>query len=393
MIASALGGRPLTVQGIPTAASLRSVFPMVNEARLAGVKKTLGKRPLLKIGASATALFDHGFDFRGVKDLDAFRAYMRAHENEPMPLRLGSEVITSLLDLNYLSKDHQPLVILEIHTRMGDDCTERLIHSLKACGFEAHINNDFIPVSQYTPRDPEDTSTLVQHVLRSGLDFFFSSSEDIAAKLNLAGVGAGLFYPNPDVTPFNPLKQRQYLTDGDGAFWSDHFEREFQRVYAEEKAAGGNPSEIIVRAKEKWYAYVEGQGRNNMSAGPVMALFQGLSRLAGLFDQEEGKINPLLLGLVTTRDQRGGIAVADFLSSFGVHLDEKHYMSGNPKNPRLIDALAFFEDDPKHLERAVKELTPDKRPKGLIWVPHGVKYEKMRSGQEVVSDGEGTAQQ
>lgn len=379
---------PLT-HGFPGQVALRQAFPMANPQKLTGALQALpsGRKQFLRIGASASVLFEHGY--KGPPNLEAFRAYMLEHKNEPMPLKPGAEIITSLLDLNYLTEETLPLVTLEIHTRMGDACTERLIHSLKACGFEAHINNDFIPVTQYAPRDPNDSSALVQNVLNAGLDFFFASSEDVAVQLNLAGMGAGIFYPNPDITPFEPLKQRVYLTDGDGAFWSDHFEREFQRIYQGESGPGKDPAAVLLAAKNKWYDYVSHEGRHKMNPGPIMALFQGLSRLAGIFDAEHDKPNPLALGLVTTRDHRGGIAVADFLAACGVHLDIRNYMSGNPKNPRLIGSTAFFEDDPKHLERALV-LPGSQRPKGMIVVPHGIKHEMMSAGQPPVSDGKGT---
>lgn len=378
---------PALTAGFRGQLALRQVFPMANPQKLMAARQALGRPQFLRIGASASALFEHGY--KGPPNLEAFRAYMLEHKNDPMPLKPGAEIITSLLDLNYLTEQVSPLVTLEIHTRMGDACTERLIHSLEACGFNAHINNDFIPVTQYVPRDPHDNSALVQNVLNAGLDFFFASSEDVAVQLNLAGMGAGIFFPNPDITPFEPLKQRVYLTDGDGAFWSDHFERKFQEIYQEELASGKDAAKVLLAAKNKWYDYVFSAGRQRMTPGPIMALFQGLSRLAGIFDAEDGKPNPLVLGLVTTRDQRGGIAVADFLSACGVHLDMRSYMSGNPKNPRLIGATAFFEDDPKHLERALV-LPGSQRPKGMIVVPHGIKHEMMRAGQAPVSDGKGS---
>lgn len=364
---------------------------MANPQKLTETLQALptGRKHFLRIGASASLLFDHGY--KGPPDLKKFDAHMFAHKSEPMPLKPGAAIVTSLLDLNYLTEKLLPLVVLEIHTHMGDDaCTERLIRSLSEYGFDEHINNDFIPFSEYEPLDPDDNSALVQNVLHAGLDFFFASSEDVAVKLNLAGTGAGIFYPNPGITPFEPLMPRDYLEDGDGICWSDHFEREFQRIYREESLSGREPAAVLLAAKERWYSYVfSDEGRQMMTPGPLMPFFQGLSRLAGIFDPEPGKPNPLSLGLVTTRDIRGGIAVAQFLAKHGVHLDTRSFMSGNSKNSRLIGATAFFEDDPKHLERAL-ELNGSERPKAMVLVPLGIKFEMMRSGQSPVSDGKGT---
>lgn len=384
--------RALTMRATP--AQLQSVFPMANANRLADLPGRPGRRSgnVLNIGVSATVLFDHGYT--GPADLDAFRQFMVDQRDVPMRLKPTGEWIAGLLDCNYLTAGAVPLVTLHLATMLGDAATERLIVSLLHYGFEQDLLNDFIATSQYTASEDyaHNLRFAVSRLAHADLDFFFAGKESMAVALNQKGVGAGVLldHPDPDTLPaWDPLQPRLYATDGDGAGWSDHYEKRFQEIFAQQRSVHTTVDEALVAAKRVYYEYLMQERGESMVAGPVTALFRGLSTIAGLFDETDDQPLPLYNMLVTTRELRGAIAMEMFLAQHGVTFHGRDYRSGQSKNLVLGGVLAMFEDDPKHLQRTF-DMPAAERPRGLVHVPHGIKFEMTQAGQEVVSDGRGT---
>lgn len=384
----------------PNPATLQNRFPLVNGERMAALpKKEAHRHPtVLNIGMSATSLFDHGYRSKEGASLDDdevlndFHAHMERHKDVPMPIRPEASVALSLLDANYLALDAmgnpEPLVILHLFTRLSGPSYERLINSYKAAGmFDTDFANDFVPVSKFTDRLGKyaDFEEMVRAALNLGIDFFFASSIELAEMMNVAGIGAGILMSNPGTEHYNALDTRYYCFDGDGVLFSDYFERFFQEVYEE---CGGD----INKAKARYYDFVLQTKEEHMQPGPSLALAQGISRLADLFDSpQDGQVAFMKNGLITTRDDRGSIAFPMFFGLHGVRFDQTHLVSGNIKNPYAAGAIAMIEDGEGHLERMVTLMGADIRPPSLVLIPFGEKHERKKAGKAVIADGRGTA--
>lgn len=370
----------------PAPNQLRAVFPLALPDRVAQLPAKPGHRhpTVLNIGLSATALFDHGYT--GPRDLTAFQDFMYKNRHNPMPVRPQASAALSLLDLNYLTEAQDPLVVLHIMTLLEDNANERIITSLKANGFLDHdFNNDFVPTSKFHARGGEEASwrELGRKAKNLGIDFFFAGTTELAELLNYdCGVASGVMLANPDVGLYDPAQTRLFLTDGDGCAYSDFYEKKFQEIFEQ-------VNKDINEAKRLYYNFVFQDGADHMLPGPTLALFRGLSLLAGLFEVQEGQLPPLRLGLVTTRDFRGSIAYREYFRAQGVNFDSFDCVSGNIKNPYLAGAIAMFEDGLGHLERTLK-MPPDTRPTCLVYIPFGVKHSRLKEGKTIIADGRGT---
>lgn len=398
----------------PSPEALRAVFPLALPDRLAALPVKPGHRnpTVLNIGVSAGALFDHGYS--GPYDEDAFERYMIATRKEPMRLRPQASLPLSLLDLNYLTPNQDPLVVLHVMTRLSGPSYARLRTSMESIGMYDHdFQNDFVPVSHFESQQGKkgDFRRMVKKSKDLGIDFFLSSSMQLAEMLNQAGIGAGVNIDDSDLRAllesrekdpgdllkarevglYDPLRPRDFRTDGDGCAYSDFYEKKFQEIYER----SGND---IAAAKDIYYEYVMRTLGADMAQGPTLALFHGLALARSVFEATDEKPNPLNLGLVTTRDHRGSSgfhrffleeSAQLFLARRGLRFDELDFVSGNIKNQYLAGALAMFEDGIGHLTR-MDLMQRDDRPKSRIYIPFGTKHDRLLAGQQVIADGRGT---
>lgn len=364
-----------------TPEQIQAVFNLIDPDRLDKSDTTM-----LTIAVNGSALF--ASDYQGDGGLVGYRDHEWKNRAVPRADGPAANVVKSLLDYNYLNLDKRPTVKVSIYTPAGDATLPRLHTSLLHNGFENDIENDHLNFHQISEGDDEEDyernlAALAEAIHESDVDFAITSKLALAERLNLLGTGACVLLDPGFVPPYDPLDTRWYATDGDGALWSDHFEKEFQRIHGE---AGGD----LVLAKRRYYDYVVENAGSPMAVGPAYRFFHKLTKMKQALRRNPNLKDFLKTKLVTTRDLRGALPFQAFAEAFDLHFNRRHYVTGSLKNRWLKGAILFSEDDTTHLERTLK-MPDNQRPKTHAYLPYGVKHEMRKKGQKVISEAQHVA--
>jgi 5'-nucleotidase len=294
----------------------------------------------LTIAISSRALFqledlDRIYQDKGV---DAYIAYQKAHESEPLQPGAAFPLIQKLLALNA----HQAgLVQIILLSRNSADTGLRIFNSIR------HHNLGIVRAVFTDGQSP------YPYLKAFKSDLFLSAhGEDVRAALQLGHASAMMFTDHiikqPDFTQSHWLR---IAFDGDAVLFSDDAER----LYQEEGLQAFSEAEHAKRDQP-------------MEGGPFKGVLSALHQIQALFPPEAC---PIRTALVTARSAPAHERVVKTLRQWGVRIDEAFFLGGLNKQAFLdaFQADIFFDDHPTHCNQA-KEVVSTGH------VPHGVCNEK-----------------
>jgi len=277
---------------------------------------------MLVIGISSRALFDleHEntiFDNDGV---EAYTAYQRAHENDPLLPGTAFPLVKALLKLNQLIPGRR-LVEVVVISRNTPDTGLRAFNAI-----ETHKLD--ISRAAFTGGEP-----IVHYLQAFKIDLFLSREKDDVQDAIDGGVAAAQLYTAPSnyVAPENQIR---IAFDGDAVLFS----RESEQIYAEKGL------DAFVRHEQRH--------RNKaMREGPLAKLLFALSEIQKQFTPATC---PVRIAIVTARNSPAHKRVIHTLRTWNVTVDEAFFLGGLPKADVLhaFGAHMFFDDQEGHVQLA-----------------------------------------
>lgn len=290
----------------------------------------------LKVAVSARALFDleesHAFFLE--KGPEAFVAHMRETRDIPLSPGVAFPLIKGLLNLNTLTSREQPLVEVMVITSFVPEAGTRILRS---------IDHHALPIvrSSFTGNVPT-----VGYLEAFGVDLLLSKSADDAQAAIRRGIAAAVMYDLPKSGELDSDPQIRIAFDGDAVLFSD----ESERVYKAKKLAG----------------FLENEKLNvnvPLADGPFAKVLRTINELQ---KHDIGGRKPFRIALVTARGGDSRERVLRTFDSWGLSVDEAHFLSGFPK-AGILKAFRphiFFDDQDAHVGPASEVV-----PSGLVpWI-------------------------
>jgi 5''-nucleotidase. len=299
----------------------------------------------LRVAVSARSLFNleesHSV-FELEKDLDAYLAHAKSRQEDPLEPAAAFPLMKALLNLNALVPQDTPLVDATIVSSIHPPAGLRIINSL------AHHD---LPIKRATFTGGAPT---VPYLRAYGVDLFLSKSlEDVQQAVN-AGIASAVMYDSPKSGDgVDDDFQIKIAIDGDAVIFTDASER----IY---KAGGENGLKNFLEHEQM-------MAKQPLEEGPFAKVLRVIASLQAV------RINgrkPFRIIVVTAR---GGSSRERVLRTFdvwgstwGIEIDEIHFLSGFKKAPilQVIRPHIFFDDQEAHVKPASEVV-----PSGLVpWV-------------------------
>lgn len=290
----------------------------------------------LKVAVSARALFDLEESNRLFlrEGAEAFIAHTRENEDIPLAPGVAFPLVKGLLNLNSLIGAREPIVEVIVVTSFVPEAGIRILRS---------IDHHALPIvrSSFTGNVPT-----VEYLEAFGVDLLLSKSSDDAQSAIRRGIAAAVMYDLPKSDELDDDPQIRIAFDGDAVLFSD----ESERVYKAKKLAG----------------FLENEKVNVNVPLPDGPFAKVLRTINVLQKYDIGGRKPFRIALVTAR---GGVARERVLRTFdtwGLSVDECHFLSGFPK-AGILKAFRphiFFDDQDAHVGPASEVV-----PSGLVpWI-------------------------
>ena len=283
----------------------------------------------LKVAVSARALFDleESNALFLEKGPEAFIAHTRELQDVPLAPGVAFPLVKGLLNLNKLAGREEPLVEVMVITSFVPEAGIRILRS---------IDHHGLPIvrASFTGNVPT-----IGYLSAFGVDLLLSKSADDAQAAIRSGIAAAVMYDLPKSGELDDDPQIRIAFDGDAVLFSD----ESERVYKARKLAG----------------FLENEKLNvnvPLPDGPFAKVLRTINELQQC---DIGGRKPFRIALVTAR---GGVArerVLRTFDSWGLSVDEAHFLSGFPK-AGILKAFGphiFFDDQDAHVGPA-SELVP-----------------------------------
>ncbi|MCS4089605.1 5'-nucleotidase [Rhizobium sp. BK176] len=288
----------------------------------------------LTVAVSARALFDleEANALFLEKGPEAFVAHMRETQDIPLAPGVAFPLIKGLLNLNTLSDRREPLIDVVMVTSFSNSAGIRILRS---------INHHQLPTlrsSFITGNKPT-----VEYLDALGVDLLLSKSPDDAQAAIRSGIAAAVMYDLPKSEDFDGDFQIRIAFDGDAVLFSD----ESERIYKARKLPGFLENEKV-------------NANIPLADGPFAKVFRIIN------DLQQCLINgrkPFRIALVTARGGDARERVIRTFDSWGIDVDEAHYLSGWPK-AGILKAFRphiFFDDQDAHVGPASEVV-----PSGLV---------------------------
>ncbi|MCG8452691.1 MAG: 5'-nucleotidase [Spirochaetales bacterium] len=269
----------------------------------------------LVIGISSRALFDLErensiFENEG---LNAYAQYQRENEKRVLEPGTAFPLVEALLKLNDKLGEHMVEVV--IMSQNNPQTGLRVMNSI-----------DFYNLA-ITRAAFSGGESLGPFLSAYSVDLYLSKNlEDVQDAID-HGIAAAQLYAPPG--GFNPdADEIRIAFDGDAVLFSEDSEVIFKQQGLD-----------AFLEHEKVFASLP------LPEGPFGRVLKTLSRIKSLSDK------PLVrIALVTARDRPAHERVILTLRSWGVEVDEAHFLGGLPKNEvlRAFNAHIFFDDQDKH---------------------------------------------
>lgn len=283
----------------------------------------------LVIGISSRALFNlerenQIYEQQGV---EAYAAYQREHENDPLQPGSAFPLARALLHLNSLMPEAERLIEVVVISRNSPDTGMRAFNAIEQHGLD-------ISRAAFTG----GTAVMTPYLHAFEVDLFLSrSQEDVQLAID-SGFAAAQLVDLP--AGFSaPTDQIRIAFDGDAVLFDPESEEYFQQHGLEkflerENALRGLP----------------------MGRGPFAKLLIMLAELQQRFPAEQC---PIRIAIVTARNSPAHARVVHTLRNWNVSVDEAFFLGGVPKAKVLqaFGAHMFFDDQDTHV-RAASSVVP-----------------------------------
>ncbi len=295
-------------------------------------------RPLV-IAITARALFDMEdghllFEREGV---EAFSAYQRSREDEPISPGMAFPLVRKLLALNSGAPSDAPRVEVILLSRNSADTGLRIFNSIQHHGLD-------IRRATFTSGAP-----VWPYIRPFGAQLFLSANPESVRRALEAGIGAATILPTGAAESLHD--QLRIAFDGDAVVFGD----ESERVSREQGI-------------EAFGIHERERAREPLSGGPFRGFLQALHDLQEAFPA--GDAAPIRTALVTARSAPAHERVIRTLREWGVRLDEALFLGGRDKGAFLeaFGADIFFDDSLQNIDSARRHVAAGH-------VPHGVANE------------------
>lgn len=287
----------------------------------------------LVVATSSRALFnlDESHLVFREQGLEAYEAYQRAHEDEPLAPGDAFPLVKKLLALN--SRLGEPKVEVILLSRNTSDTGLRVFNSI------AHYG---LPITRAAFAGGGSPHRYVPAF--SAHLFLSTNPEDVGLSLE-AGFAAATILGGGNGQVDDGMLRIAF--DGDAVLFSDESERIFQEqglaaFAANEQKAAHEP----------------------LHAGPFKPFLQALHHLQGEFGHDEC---PIRTALVTARSAPAHERVVRTFRAWNVRIDESLFLGGLKKTDflRAFQADIFFDDQRGHCERASEYVATGHVPFGV----------------------------
>lgn len=288
----------------------------------------------LVVGITSRALFDlaEANEVFVSEGIEAYRAYQREHEDEPLDPGTAFPLVQGLLKVNDLADE--PLVEVLVMSRNDPDSGTRIFRSAEAHGLN-------VTRGAFT-----DGREIWPYLKPFNVTLLLSAEADQVVRAIEEGHPAALVLPPPE-TLEEDVEEVRIAFDGDAVLFDDESERVYQEQGLE-----------AFQARERELADVP------MSPGPFEPFLRALQRIQSKFPPDK---SPVRIALVTARNAPADRRVINTLRHWGVRVDEAFFLGGI-KKAEVLAALRphiFFDDQMTHLE-------PASRAVSSAHVPYGV---------------------
>lgn len=281
----------------------------------------------LTVAISSRAVFqlDAEDEIWRTQGTEAYRAYQRAHEREPLEPGPAFAFVKRLLALNDI-RPERPLVDVILLSRNDPDTGLRAFNSIEYHGLPISRAAFLSGSSPFRYLDAFDVAL-----------FLSMNEEDVNAAV-AAGQPAGRVLPARIADDPHDVELR-IAFDFDGVLADD----ESERVYAERGLAG-------------FVEYERSRAASPHNPGPLKRFIDRIRRIqaieTALHGTEPGYRARLRTAIVTARDAPAHRRVISTLRDWGIRVDETFFLGGLPKRPILevFRPHIFFDDQRGNLE-------------------------------------------
>ena len=293
----------------------------------------------LVVAITARALFDMEdshllFEREGV---EAFSAFQRAREDEPLRPGIAFPLVRKLLALNAGAPVGAPRVEVILLSRNSADTGLRIFNSMQHHALD-------IRRATFTSGAP-----VWPYIRPFGAQLFLSANPESVRRALEAGIGAATILPAGMAE--SPHDELRIAFDGDAVVFGD----ESERVSREQ-------------GLEAFGIHERERAREPLSGGPFRGFLQALHDLQQAFPA--GDAAPIRTALVTARSAPAHERVIRTLRDWDVRLDEALFLGGRDKGPVLaaFGADIFFDDSLHNIDSARRHVAAGH-------VPHGIANE------------------
>lgn len=302
----------------------------------------------LVIGISSRALFDleHENKIHESDGTEAYAAYQRSHEDEPLKPGTAFPLIKALLALNQRVTGRR-LVEVVVISRNSPDTGLRAFNAI-----EAHKLD--ITRAAFTG----GRACLVDYLKAFEVDLFLSRDLTDAQDAINAGIAAAQLY-NPPEGLTASQQQIRIAFDGDAVLFSPDSEQIYK-----------------TKGLSAFLRYEKRHRKKSMTEGPFAKLLLGLSDIQKHFSRQDC---PVRIAIVTARNSPAHGRVIHTLRDWDVLVDEAFFLGGVDKDQVLkaFGAQIFFDDQHAHVSKAASQV-----PSGIVPYVGGTLTNAVKSGKK-----------
>ncbi|KAJ4920609.1 hypothetical protein JOQ06_027748 [Pogonophryne albipinna] len=290
---------------------------------------TLTPKPenAITIGISAQVLFNMDKEQQGLED---YIKYQVEHEMQPFsPGPAFSFALEAVnIQLRELYPDSKELFDVVLMTNNHPHVGLRLINT---------INHYKLFIERFCMTGGNSP---IGYLKAYHTNLYLSSDPDKVREALEEGIAAAIVFTPEKITEVSDTQLRVAF-DGDAVLFSD----ESERIY---KAHG----------LEKFLEHEKEHKNKPLEHGPLKGFLEALEKLQKKFYDKGQRMDcPIRTYLVTSRGApSSGARALNTLLSWGLEINEAHFLSGAPKGPILekIRPHIFFDDQMSHVKGAVE---------------------------------------
>ncbi len=298
----------------------------------------------LVVGIASSALFDLSvsdayFRRHGQK---AYSEFQKIKRNETLPKGVAFPFIQRLLSLNDLNPED---ILIEVIIISKNDPSGGL-------RIRKSIEEYELPISRgsYLKGDAPEP-----YIKAYNCELFLSADERDVRSAIAKNLPAGQVLPSKSDIPLDETDELRVAFDFDGVLADDASEQ----IFAE-------------KGLSLFHANEQSKANEPLQAGPLAPLMRRLSDIQKLEEKQIGNDRSykkrLKTSIVTARNSPADERVINTLESWGVDVDQAHFLGGIEK-ATILDVTKphiFFDDQKRHLEEVSENVPSVHIPFGKI---------------------------